>query len=725
LAERKFVGALPEKVQAVVDEGAGGPSIGPAQYEQVVRIAGKVERLNDLDLENYLDGAGKTTDLSRLEAAIDRFLETKQAVPDRLGRLIELAGAGDETADSAAAALDKHTLFYLPLGERMRVIWQIANGSLVGDEDEQTLIRLLASTPRRDLSGLVEALKADRSALLKRLESVIDGEENRDYYKVLRDIVFGALDPADAHYRMQTATVLPWADPGLITSLTSPGASYLVEYTAQGAVHVVYASDIPGYPHGEYTLAPDEIVAVEFHLDEQLAAAAKGQTVFMPAANLLAFNNEQRNRSVIKGIDVGLVAAGGVGLIVKGTRAAKLLAALDFTFGAAGLVVNDYRPQIAKTEAGRQFLKVWDTLNTLIAIYGVARLVANPAVFRNVKEAWRKYRQDPGDIPPDQLRKLDQQTQALTDQADEALLANATGKPGLDPTSASKAHGRSLIDFDEAHDPVGAAARIEDNPSYPESLRTALTHHAKGSRPVGATKLTLGFASREAVHQKILDLLSLASRERPRDWGRVKEALNPRRYPEHAPILDQIDRVMDGLQDPKHYANVLAEAWELVHKGEAASINRALIVLAERRGLRVVKMKPRGIRSGDRFFKRYASRPFSFVDTTFSDEGHGAMTHVLQDLVLEELEPGLSYGFRELLGKARGRVHQYENAVTRERTRFATPDIWQSPRETSIATGDYVWRFTYDAVQGAFKGPMCLPDPFLIKPVLHVLLGFR
>ena len=229
----------------------------------------------------------------------------------------------------------------------------------MADEDETTLIRLLTSTPSRDLKGLMEGLKADRAKLLKRLEKVIDGEENKFYYAALRTIVFGTLDPAEAHAKMASARILPWSDPGLIKAIWTPRVKYeTVEYTSEGKVRVVFWVNLAmfGMQAQEQIFEPDEIMGLNFKLDEDFAGAVEGETLFMPAANLIAFENEQFSRELGIVVDVGLLFAGGVGLIAKGSRLAKAIAILDTAMAAADLrstrsAPRSPRPRPARTSS--------------------------------------------------------------------------------------------------------------------------------------------------------------------------------------------------------------------------------------------------------------------------------------------------------------------------------------------------------------------------------------
>lgn len=426
LAQRAFIADLPEKARQVLHYSNDGVVIRPEQYEQVVRIARKLEGMDPGDIENYLRRVKPTTDLDALEKAVESFLATKAAAPEKLKEVLEKTDEGKWDVDSAASALDADTMFYLSLADRVRVIKEIADGTIVGNDDEKTIIRLLTSTPSTDRSGLLGALKANESALLKQLDSVIDGEENKLYYVALRNLVFATLTPAEAQASMVNARILPWSDPGLIKASYTVRIKYdTVEFTGDGRVHVSYYMNIAfmGMKTQDQYFAPDEIIGLRFLSDEDWAGASEGEMIFMPAANMLAFEHEQFSRELGLVVDIGLLFAGGMGIVAKGTRLAKAIAVLDTAMAVAAITINSFRSDIAKTESGKTFLRAWDTVNTLIAVYGLARLVVTlPKTFRDLRAAYREFKAaGANEIAPDALSKLDSEAAKLLDKADEAI----------------------------------------------------------------------------------------------------------------------------------------------------------------------------------------------------------------------------------------------------------------------------------------------------------------
>jgi Sec-independent protein translocase protein TatA len=88
----------------------------------------------------------------------------------------------------------------------------------------------------------------------------------------------------------------------------------------------------------------------------------------------------------------------------------------------AAITINSFRSDIAKTDAGKKFLRTWDTVNTLIAVYGLTRLVISlPETFRNLRKAYGEFKMSASGIDPNDLSKLDAEAAKLLSKADEAI----------------------------------------------------------------------------------------------------------------------------------------------------------------------------------------------------------------------------------------------------------------------------------------------------------------
>ena len=175
----------------------------------------------------------------------------------------------------------------------------------------------------------------------------------------------------------------------------------------------------------EVQLDPFEMIAVRFLYPEEYAGAERDQTIYMPAINLRSLHRHQFRGDMQTTVDVGLLFAGGVGLIGAGTRLARAIAAFDLAVGAADLVINNFRHDIARSEEGRDFLAAWDIVSTLIAVYGIARAAIEvPQAVQRARRAWQRLR---GVRSTTSLGHLEDSVDEVLDAADEVGDAVRTG----------------------------------------------------------------------------------------------------------------------------------------------------------------------------------------------------------------------------------------------------------------------------------------------------------
>lgn len=208
----------------------------------------------------------------------------------------------------------------------------------------------------------------------------------------------------------------------------------------------------------------------------------------------------------------------------------------------------------------------------------------------------------------------------------------------------------------------------------------------------------------------------------PKDYDMLYRALQANKGPVNRQIWEALPHVINGIRDPKRYAEVLADAWALAKGPPRMDINAALEQMARSGGAPVRIIPPKTDLKPKEFFEQYAGQPSSFVDLPLQKDLHGAMTHLIQDLVVDRAlrDAGLSVKssaqFRGLLGKAEGILSDAEYGATKTLTFVKTKDrkIW----ETELRTGDYIWRMVYDHTDGTQ-----INVPEAIKPLLTKLLG--
>ena len=278
-------------------------------------------------------------------------------------------------------------------------------------------------------------------------------------------------------------------------------------------------------------------------------------------------------------------------------------------------------------------------------------------------------------------------------------------------------------------------------PSEPPPRRPRGEEHdpPSGGRPSGVhppapviEELVLGYGSRAEVVEDVLKAMTDIQGDMPRGWQLLKDALQANDGTVNREILGLVDKYMGALRDPQHWAEVMADAWEIAGKMPKPDIRKALIQLAKKRGLGAPQEIPEVLKGG-KFFDEYATSGRPLIDKAFKGKEHGELTHLIQDLVLDRaFGSGTSARFRQLLRKAEGKVYVWEQGAksnTVKLTRFgehsrAKANTTFLEGETEMRTGDYVWRWTYDLLYDA-KALRRLPQPEAVGPQLNTLLGLE
>ena len=350
-----------------------------------------------------------------------------------------------------------------------------------------------------------------------------------------------------------------------------------------------------------------------------------------------------------------------------------------------------------------------------------------------------------------QLISVFRQVQAVRNLAaagaDTEAAVKALNKVGEDlgagdlGTQAANTGRRSKAGASTAPDRPPTPDAPTKPPSEPPPRRPRSDEHGppSGGRPSGVhppapviEELVLGYGSRAEVIEDVVKAMTEIQGDMPRGWQLVKDALGANDGKVNREILGLVDKYMGALRDPKHWAEVMADAWEIAGRMPKPDIRKALIQLAKKRGLGAPKEVPEVLKGG-RFFDEYASSGMPLIDKAFKGREHGDLSHLIQDLVLDKaFGAGTSGRFRQLLGKAEGKVGVWEQAAksnTVKLTRFgehsrSKANITFLEGETEMRTGDYVWRWTYDLLYDK-EALRRLPQPEIVNPKLDSLFDLN
>jgi hypothetical protein len=301
--------------------------------------------------------------------------------------------------DSRVIALRDEELSMIPAAMRLGLIEQIAQGTIVANEDEDSLIRLLATTPNDQISTLAQALQANNGSLLRALEASIDFSEYSLYHAAIGTLFMRAVVPEELFEQIRSARVLPWSDPGIVRAWSKPRFYYEeAELTDQGKVRITCWMSPPGVPFGlkiinGLELDPDQVVNVQFFTEEDEVGAKEGDVRSLPAINMVALARKQFRGHAFLVADVAAIASGVGGMAGSASQLRRIIAAAELTFGSVDVAVRDYRAEIEALEHGKEFLSTWHAVSALVAVYGVTRLVLEmPRAIGALRNAWERLR---------------------------------------------------------------------------------------------------------------------------------------------------------------------------------------------------------------------------------------------------------------------------------------------------------------------------------------------
>jgi hypothetical protein len=303
-----------------------------------------------------------------------------------------------------------------------------------------------------------------------------------------------------------------------------------------------------------------------------------------------------------------------------------------------------------------------------------------------------------------------------------------------DDTSAAVVNELNVIGSKAGKPGLGEEA-LEDIRAEQQESKAAKASKVHTAAPA-VQKVVFGFASRAEVRAKVAEEFLAIKGAVPERWELVKAALRQTDGKVNRELVWLVDGHMAALRDPEAWADVLADAWEIAAAMPKPDLRAALLELARMRGIKTQVIDK--VLDGGEFFRKAVRKARGIIDPELSvGKGqalHGELTHLIQDLVVDHrLGTGASARFRTLLGKAEGRVQRWLPQAGRGATPVPTPfgaedaattNVTFLDNETSMPTGDYVWRSSYDLFYPSPAGRR-LPQPEAVGPVLRWLFELK
>jgi hypothetical protein len=323
----------------------------------------------------------------------------ERGYPDE--QLDEAVHARGDLAQKLVSALSDEQMRQLSADDRLMLVDQLASARAL---DPESITRLLRTTPPHEYAVMAAGLRSDKARTLRKLDDRLTGDDLDLYYGAVAPLLMSTSLSDTEYGRYENALRLDWSGPPLVRpERTFDSAhpdqaitiTYRISWTGDGKLDVKWtrAWMLAGKDF-EAVIEPDQIIALNFLNDDPEVGAKKGDVRYLPAAAFLALVHRQFRREMWTAVQTGVLvgslgsAAGAV------TWLGRVVSAIETALAAAAYVIDQYRADIGKTEGGREFLKRWDIAQSLIAAYGLARIVlAMPKALRKLVDTYRSVRE--------------------------------------------------------------------------------------------------------------------------------------------------------------------------------------------------------------------------------------------------------------------------------------------------------------------------------------------
>ena len=214
-----------------------------------------------------------------------------------------------------------------------------------------------------------------------------------------------------------------------------------------------------------------------------------------------------------------------------------------------------------------------------------------------------------------------------------------------DVTGEAKLGEQALADA-QAAERRAARAGGEQPPKAPHEPTVRVP--GPGAQPSRVPELFMGYRDRHEVADAMRKALrgqtvadtpqqirsGMAVADLPKDWHFIERALAKATPADAArEVQELLPIVQTSLRDPDLYAEVIADAWERARRANG-SIRDALVEMAKETGAPVKVIKQGKMFKAQKFYERYGGEAAYWVDNPLILADHGALTHLVQDLVV-------------------------------------------------------------------------------------------
>ncbi|KAA2243042.1 hypothetical protein F0L74_11015 [Chitinophaga agrisoli] len=300
---------------------------------------------------------------------------------------------------------------FLCVSERVALIRNIADGFLVGNDDEMSIVKLIRSTPDDQVKQVLDTFRLDNTGLLALLFKNIDGAELEEYFSAMSQLFFRSktefewqaeFDAFDTRLAAFQETLskddcnyyYKWADQGLMVTK----AAYYDEagsikndvkyqftpwanlFGQDGKVSISYTARNPNC--GMINLSDPfnlghSYQSEPFRLLRIFSEEADGTRVdaYVPAMYMAYITSNYEKYAIMNAVNKLIAVLAAKQLGTKGASFwTYLFATIDLVVANGNLYIADNQAMLAKTESGKKFLEKWEAANKYIMIAQGIRL---------------------------------------------------------------------------------------------------------------------------------------------------------------------------------------------------------------------------------------------------------------------------------------------------------------------------------------------------------------
>jgi TANFOR domain-containing protein len=349
--------------------------------------------------------------------------------PDQIQKALNALELAQGRVDNYLASVpEAHMRSFICAEDRFKMINNISEGILVGAEDEQTIIKLIRSTPDDQVNTLITLFKNDNTGALQELYSSIDGDELTEFFAEMSKLYYKYLG---AEYNQKVSEIDNTAQAVMeqykgdcfvfyemakknvfVFALPQPFSSKKVDfiYDVLSALpgmgvnndgSVGFLMDVDGYclPNTwtRFEVAPFDLVKIYYLKDNLKEDSDVG---YLPGYAMRWLLNNYNNTQIAIGVNKGMIVASIFTLGTTSSITAIIFATVDLVVAEGNLIILQQREEFSKTEQGRKLMNAWSEVNKYVAIgqgvyllFGVAKnIYMYKAAVSELKLAFKEWK---------------------------------------------------------------------------------------------------------------------------------------------------------------------------------------------------------------------------------------------------------------------------------------------------------------------------------------------